>query len=167
MHLLVVLLAVAIVDPEPPVEVAKLDVGQSKKVEIVRQETAKKGTELTVVLNPKDDQFTVDFDFDGAEYRYVKILVKGATKWDTVRYFPTVKHSVGKTYLNLLTMRGVNVEKKDNDCAIEFTTPSALKLLPPGGRLVFRFASGAALHLNSGPGGTKVTPKSKVEATPK
>ena len=75
-----------------------------------------------------------------------------------MRYFPTVKH--GKHhYFNLMTMRGVDVDHSGNDCAIQFLSPVSLKLLPPGGRLVFRFASGSALHLNSGPGGVKATPK--------
>jgi hypothetical protein len=141
-----------------PVEVAQIDVGQAKQVEITSQEISEKGTELTVVLKPKDQQFSVDFNWDQTDFRRVKILVKGCKAWDTVRYFPTVKH--GKQhFFNLLTLRGVDVDHSGNDCLIQFLTPSSLKLLPPSGRLVFRFQSGAALHLNSGPGGVKATPK--------
>ena len=159
MQSLLLMLAVVGYDPDAPVDVARIDTYQSKKVEIVRQEITDRGAELLVVLKPLDEQFTVDFNWDDTDFRRVKILVKGAKQWDTVRYFPAVKHSRGKTFFNLMQTKGVNVDKSGNDCAIDFLTPKALKLLPPGGRLVFRFASGAALHLNSGSGGEKATPK--------
>ncbi len=159
MQLLLLLLAVTAAEPEPAVEVAKIDVGQAKKVEIVRQDVSNKGTELLVVLNPKDEQFTVDFDWDATDFQHVRILVKGAKKWDTVRYFPTVKHSRGKTFFNLMKTRGVNVDGAGNDCAIDFVTPASLKLLPPA--VGWFFGSPPARHapqLGSGrpQGGTQV-----------
>ena len=89
-------------------------------------------------------------------------------RWDTVRYFPTVKagtSSRNTIYFDLMKTRGVIVDKSGGDCAIEFRTANALKLLPPGGRLIFRFASGAALHLNSGAGTVKkAAPKPPTDA---
>jgi hypothetical protein len=166
MQLLALLLVLAAAEPEPVLDIARLDTGQGRKVEIVRQETSSKGTEVTIVLNPKDEQFTVDLNWDGTDFRHVTILVKGATAWDTVRYFPTMKRGAvdhGKHYFDLMKIKGVVVEKSGSDCSIEFKTPAALKLLPPSGRLMFRFASGAALHLNSGAGGVKKAPKKPAE----
>ncbi len=149
MQSLVLLLATLTYDPSAPVEVAKIDTYQGKHVEIVRQEITDKGKEFLVVLKPLDDQFTVDFDWDDTEFRHVRILVKGAKKWDTVRYFPAVKQRRGNTYINLMQVKGVSVDLDGSDCAIDFLTPAAIKLLPPSGRLVFRFATGEALHLYS------------------
>ena len=166
MHLFVLLLAVAAAEPEPPIDIARLDTSQSRKVEIVSQEASNKGKDLTIVLNPKDELFTIDFNWDATDYRYIKILIKGAKGWDTVRYFPTVRRGTSSrtnNYFNLMKMKGVVVDKSGNDCAIEFKTPAALKLLPPGGRLMFRFASGSGLHLNSGPGGVKAASKKSSE----
>jgi hypothetical protein len=166
-QMLLLLLAVAATEPEPLIDIARLDSGQAKKVEVVRQEATNKGTELTIVLNPKDEQFSVDFDWDATDFRKVTVLVKGAKAWDTVRYFPTVKSggtSRNTIFFDLMKTRGVIVDKSGNDCSIEFRTANSLKLLPPGGRLIFRFASGAALHLNSGaPPVKKAAPKSTDE----
>jgi len=125
-----------------PVDVVRIDSDQAKRVDVVSQELSKDGYEMTIVLKPKHEQFSADFSFAAAGLKRVKIVVKGAKKWDTVRYFPNVKK--GKTFINLMESKGVTIEKVGNDCVIEATKPPAIHLLAPEGRLLFRMAYGSA-----------------------
>jgi hypothetical protein len=123
-------------------DVVQIDSDQGKRVEVVSQELTKDGSEMTIVLRPKNEQFSADFAFPAAGLKRVKIVIVGARKWDTVRYFPNIKK--GKTFINLMETKGVTVEKVGNDCVIEANKAPAVHLLAPEGRLLFRMAYGSA-----------------------
>jgi hypothetical protein len=152
MPVLFLLLALA-ADLDRSADVVRLDSGQSKLVEVVSQEKNDAGDDVTIVLNPKADQFTVDFDWQWTNFRHMVIVVKGGKKWDTLRYFPAPKK--GKYFVELNKTRGIIVDDSGPDCRIEFKSLDAAKELPPYGRLLFRFLAGNGPQVT----GTPVTIK--------
>jgi hypothetical protein len=127
--------AAAAQDASLPVEIVRLDADQVKKVAIVSQQASEDGRELTIVLEPKDDRFTADFELPAVDYRRLKLVVLGAKKADTIRYFPSFKRGL---FVDLDSMRGVSVDRDGKDCVIEFLSQKAIAVLAPRGRLLFR-----------------------------
>jgi hypothetical protein len=117
------------------VEVARVDVDQAKHVDIVSQLKSPDGRELTIVLKPKGEQFSVDFDLTGRDFQRVRIKVQGAKNGDVVRYFTDVQR---KVYIDLTRLPAVDLFRSGGEFVIDFTTPKAALMLPPEGRLLFR-----------------------------
>jgi hypothetical protein len=117
------------------VEIARVDVDQAKQVEIVSQRKSADDRELTLVLKPKGEQFSIDLDLTGRDFQRVRIIVRGAKKSDVARYFTDIQR---KVYIDLAKIPGVDIFRSGDDLTIDFTTPKAALVLPPEGRLLFR-----------------------------
>ena len=72
--------ALAAAKNPPRVDVVRVDSEQAKHVEIVSQEISADGRELSVVLKPITDQFSVEFDLIGRDFKHVQITVRGVQK---------------------------------------------------------------------------------------
>ncbi len=123
--------------PKEPlrIDVARVDADQAKHVEIVSQEMSADGRELAIVLKPTSQQFTVDFDLTGRDFKRVRITVRGVKKTEVARYFTDVNR---KIYIELTRLPGVDISRFGDDMVIDFATPKAALVLPPEGRLLFK-----------------------------
>jgi len=118
------------------VEVAHVDADQVKLVEIVSQRQSRDGRVLDVVVQPKAQQFTVDFDLGWRRFDRVRITVLGAQKRDIVRYFPDLGRR--QVYFDLTKQKGVDFYPAGDNMVIDFVNAHAAHILPPEGRLLFR-----------------------------
>ena len=113
--------------------------GASRPLRIVSQTATVDGKSASVTFEPTDGIFAVEIDLGKTHFERLTFVIKNATTWEGVTFYPRDKAPSGKNRpatIELKDAPGVSIKAHNGDCVIEFG-PAAIKTLQRGGKFQF------------------------------